>query len=114
MVLKYLKLILNMKTSTPNFMVYGETGVYPIYIDVYCRMIYFWATLVSGPPTKLSYIIYHTAYSLYRFGNNSNINSNGFTPLGIFYVVVVCHRLNCDDCLGGVMGSVLMCIGNES
>ena len=25
-VLKYLKLILNMKTSTPNFMVYGETG----------------------------------------------------------------------------------------
>ena len=22
----------------------------------------------------------------------------------------ICHRLNCDDCLGGVMGSVLMCI----
>ena len=22
------------------------------------------------------------------------------------------HRLNCDDCLGGVMGSVLMCIFN--
>ena len=22
----------------------------------------------------------------------------------------VCHRLNCDYCLGGVMGSVLMCI----
>ena len=46
-VLKYLKLILNMETSTPNFMVYGL-------------------------PTKLSYSIYRTAYSLYRFENNSN------------------------------------------
>ena len=23
-----------------------------------------------------------------------------------------CHRLNCDNCLGGVMGSVMMCIFN--
>ena len=23
-----------------------------------------------------------------------------------------CHRLNCDYCLGGVMGSVFMCIFN--
>ena len=71
-VLKYLKLILNMKTSTPNFMVYGETGVYPIYINIYCRMISFWASIVSGSPTKLSYSIYRTAYSLYKFENNSN------------------------------------------
>ena len=71
-VLKYLKLILNMKTSTPNFIVYGETGVYPIYIDIYCRMISFCATLVSGPLTKLSYSKYLTGYSLYRFENNSN------------------------------------------
>ena len=25
-------------------------------------------------------------------------------------VVYRCHRLNCDNCLGGIMGSVLMCI----
>ena len=50
-VLKYLKLILNTKTSTPNFIVYGETGVYPIYIDIYCRTISFCPTLVSGPLT---------------------------------------------------------------
>ena len=62
--------ILHMKSSTPNFMVYGETRVYPIYIDIYCRMISFWATLVSGPPAKLSYVVYRTAYSLYTFENN--------------------------------------------
>ena len=71
-VLNFLKLILNMKTSTPNFMVYGETGVNHIYINIYCRMISFWATIFSGLPTKLSYSIYRTAYSLYRFENNSN------------------------------------------
>ena len=77
-VLKFLKLILQMKSSTPNFMVFGETGVYPIYIDIYCRVISFWATLVSGPPAKLSYIVYRIAYSMYTFENNS---SNKFTWL---------------------------------
>ena len=71
-VFKCLKLILNMKARTPNFIVYGETGVYPIYIYFYCRMISFWASLVSCPPTKLSYSIYRIAYSLYRFENNNN------------------------------------------
>ena len=40
-VLKFYKFILNMKSSTPNFMVYGETGVFPIYmyIDIQCLVI---------------------------------------------------------------------------
>ena len=36
---KFLKLILNLKKSTPNCMVYGETGVMPLKIDVQCRII---------------------------------------------------------------------------
>ena len=70
--LNFLKLILHMKSSTANFMMYGETGVYPIYINIYCRMISFWATLVSGPTAKLSYIVCRTAYSLYTVANNSS------------------------------------------
>ena len=35
-------------------------------------MISFWATLISGPPATLSYIVYRTAYSLYTFENNSS------------------------------------------
>ena len=34
----------------------------------------------------------------------------GFLPY--MGVATICHRLNCDNCLGGVMGSVLMCIFN--
>ena len=34
--LKYLycKLLLNLKSSTPNCMMYGELGRYPLYIDI--------------------------------------------------------------------------------
>lgn len=70
-VLKFLKSILNMKSSTPNFMVYGETGVYPVYIDVYCRVISYWATLIHSPPEKLSFMVYRTAYSLFMYSNAS-------------------------------------------
>ena len=40
--LKFLKSILNLKKSTPNYIVYGETGVMPLKIDVQCRIISFW------------------------------------------------------------------------
>ena len=82
------KLILHIKSSTPNLMVYGETGVYPIYIDIYCRMISFWATLVSGPPAKLSYVVYRTAYSLYTFENNSSNKFKWFQT--VKYILCSC------------------------
>ena len=33
--LKYIKHVLNLKSSTPNYIVYGEVGVYPLKIDIY-------------------------------------------------------------------------------
>ena len=69
-------------------MVYGETGVYPIYIDIYCRMISFWATLVSSPPAKLSYIVYRTAYSLYTSVNNSSNKFKWFQT--VKYILCSC------------------------
>ena len=51
-------------------------------------MISFWATLVSGPPAKLSYIVYRTTYSLYTFETTVVTSLNGFKRLKIFCVVV--------------------------
>ena len=42
--LKFLKYIFNLKSSTPSYMVYGETGRYPLYVIVYTRMISYWGT----------------------------------------------------------------------
>jgi hypothetical protein len=37
--LTFCKLLLRLKVSTPNFMVYGELGSYPLEIDIKVRMI---------------------------------------------------------------------------
>jgi hypothetical protein len=46
--LTFCKLLLHVKTSTPNFMVYGELGRYPIDIDIKVRMISYWLKLILG------------------------------------------------------------------
>ena len=37
--LKFCKILLNLKTSTTSYMVYGELGRYPIYIDIEIRTV---------------------------------------------------------------------------
>ena len=56
--LKFLKLILNLKKSTPSFMVYGETGTYPLKIDIQARIISFWTNLLEFNSNRLSSMIY--------------------------------------------------------
>ena len=45
--LKFCKMLLNLKNSTPNFMIYGELGRYPLQLNVKMRMISFWSKLIS-------------------------------------------------------------------
>ena len=40
--LKFCKLILNLKKSTPIFMIYGELGIYLMSVYIELRMINFW------------------------------------------------------------------------
>ena len=65
--LKYIKLVLNLRTSTPTNMVLGETGMYPIEIQAKCRMLCFWYKLVDNQNfKKYSSIIYTFLFSLYE------------------------------------------------
>ena len=59
--LRFFRLLLNFKTSTPSYMVYGELD-----IDIKVRTISFWAKLISGKQTKLSAIIYKCMYNMLR------------------------------------------------
>ena len=56
--LKFCKLLLRLKVSTPNFMVYEELGRYPLEIDIKVRMISYWCKLIQGKQSKLSTIAY--------------------------------------------------------
>ena len=55
---KFCKLLLNLKTSTPNFMLYGELGRYPLNIKVKLKILSFWSKLIDGKQSKLLSLVY--------------------------------------------------------
>lgn len=68
--LKFIKHILNLKRSTPTFMIYGELGITPIIVDIKARVISFWSKLVSmqNQPTRLSYQMYLLIFHMHKHG----------------------------------------------
>jgi len=52
--LRFCKLLLKLKSSTPKYMIYGELGRFHIEIDIKIRMVSFWPILLLGKETKLS------------------------------------------------------------
>jgi hypothetical protein len=62
--------LLNLKTSTPNFMLYGELGRYLLNITVKLKILSFWSKLIDGKQSKLSSLIYRLLY-LKTHGNNT-------------------------------------------
>ena len=54
----FLRRISKCRKSTPKYILYAAMGRYPIEITIKQRMISFWARLVTGKASKLSYNIY--------------------------------------------------------
>ena len=63
--LRFCKYILGLKSSTPNAMVYGEMGRYPLAITIKTRIISFWLKLLQGKKSKLIYKVYNLMYNMY-------------------------------------------------
>ena len=55
---KFLKKILCVNKRTPNCMVYGETGTFPVYNNILSRMVSFWSRLCYSKQSKLSVTLY--------------------------------------------------------
>ena len=55
---QFYKIILNVKKSTPNCILYGELGRYHISIQIKSRMIGFWQRIVNGKQDKIAQILY--------------------------------------------------------
>jgi hypothetical protein len=59
--LQYCKRILTLRSSTPNFIVYGEIGCFPVEIIIKLRMATFW-----NNNNKLSSIMYRLMFKLHQ------------------------------------------------
>lgn len=63
--LQFCKRILKIRNTTPNFMVYGELGRFPLEILIKQKMVLYWNTLLCDNK-KLSSIMYKLMFTLYR------------------------------------------------
>ena len=71
---KFLKSTLNLKASTPDSMVYGESGRYKLEKVIINKMVNYWCRILNGKETKLCHIMYKVLRSMH-YNENTNFNS---------------------------------------
>lgn len=54
----FLRRITKSRKSTPLYMLYGELGRYPLYINIKTRMLQFWNRILSGKQEKIVNMMY--------------------------------------------------------
>lgn len=50
---KFCKLLFHLKSSTPNYMIYGELGRVPLIVHMKTRIIAYWLKIIHGKQSKI-------------------------------------------------------------
>jgi hypothetical protein len=67
--LRFCKLLLHVKSSTPNNMIYGELGILPLAVKVKVKMVGFWLKLVQDSSSaKISVLMYKLMLKRFTLG----------------------------------------------
>ena len=56
--LQFLKKSLNVRSTTPNYMVYGETGRFPLQIIIKTKLLCYWSRILQSGTEKLSGLLF--------------------------------------------------------
>ena len=62
---KFVKYVLHVNKSTPNFMVLGESGKLPVADHIQCKMINFWLRIINGSENKMVVKMYKVLHQKY-------------------------------------------------
>ena len=72
--LKYYKIVLKLRQSTPSQMIFGEIGKHPLDVTIKNRIMNFWFRLVEPQNNrKLSAIVYKCLYQMYKHGIHESL-----------------------------------------
>ena len=71
--LQFCKKILSVRSSTPNLMVYGELGRFPLDISIKIRMLCFWNKMLMKENKLSSKIDYYSIYMLMVIETSSGL-----------------------------------------
>ena len=108
--LQFIKKIFGIRMSTPNYMVYGESGRYPLYIQIKLRMLNFWKKLLENPD-KLCGILYRLMLNLHGTQNYDfkwiDCIKSTFDSIGLSYIWDGQYILHKDDIKGLVKQKLL-------
>lgn len=63
--LQFYKILLRVKKTTPNCILYGELGRFPVDILIKSRMINFWKRIICNKQDKISAILYKLLYKMH-------------------------------------------------
>ena len=73
-----LKRYLNTDLRTPNVMVYGETGRYPLFVNIYVKCIQFWLRILKMSPHRLPFKAYRMLLHLHEQNKKTLASSVGY------------------------------------
>ena len=89
--LRFYKMMLKVRQSTPSLMVFGETGKFPVSVTIKSRMLSFWYSIATNHQTeKLSTLIYKCLLKMYESKTYANkyikYIHNLLNEMGLSYV----------------------------
>ena len=80
--LKYYKIVLKLRQSTPSQMIFGEIGKHPLDVTIKNRIMNFWFRLVEPQNNrKLSAIVYKCLYQMYKHGIHESVYVKKYTQV---------------------------------
>ena len=65
---EFLRNILNLRKSTPIYMLHTELGRWPLQINIKKRMIGYWISIINGKQSKLSKLLYNILLNEFNAG----------------------------------------------
>ena len=93
---EFLRRVLHLKKSTPLYMVYGESGRFPLSVIIKNRIMNFWSRLLTGKSSKLSFKLYNCLLNEFITFHTENkwitcvkqiLNETGFSYLWTSQIV---------------------------
>ena len=92
--LQFYKILLGLKKCTPNCILYGELGRYPIDMFIKCRMIAFWQRIVcNSTGIKLMFVTLATYIIFESYEHRSKIILQLLTSFVFLKVGFAPHRI---------------------
>jgi hypothetical protein len=87
--LQFYKILLGLKKCTPNCILYGELGRYPIDMFIKCRMIAFWQRIVcNSTGIKLMFVTLVTYIPTWRTRKMVNYNILVFSLFLVYFQIL--------------------------